>query len=80
MEFALYYTVTAVAAYFLADWILDRMEVAYGKRFKYRNYIFFFLILGLAYAILYLVVPEVPEQGVTVQEQQGLQNMEGPDK
>jgi hypothetical protein len=55
VEFALYYTVTAIIAYFLADWILDRIEIAYGKRFKYRNIIFFFLIFGLAYVVLFII-------------------------
>lgn len=66
MEFVLYYTATAVISYFLADWILDRVEVAYGKRFKYRSFIFFFLILGLAYVTMYLISlgvgPSPPEQ------------------
>jgi hypothetical protein len=42
VEFVIYYTLTAVMAYFLADWLLDRIEVAYGRRFKYRNVVFFF--------------------------------------
>ena len=72
MEFALYYTAIAVIAYLLTDWILDRMEIAYGKRFKHRNYIFFFLILGLAYAAQFVISLgpglSAPEQ----QESQGL--------
>ncbi len=44
----LYYTVTAVVLYFVADWLLDRIEIAYGRRFKFRSLIFFVIILLLA--------------------------------
>jgi hypothetical protein len=44
----LYYTVTAVVLYFVADWVLDRIEIAYGQRFKFRSLIFFVIILVLA--------------------------------
>jgi len=44
----LYYTVTAVVLYFLADWFLNRIEIAYGRRFKFRSLIFFAIILVLA--------------------------------
>ena len=66
MEFALYYTLGAIVVYFLAAWILEQIEVAYGKRFAYRNFIFFFIIFGLAYAVLTIINPEsepsTPEQ------------------
>jgi len=44
----LYYTVTAVVLYLLADWLLDRIEIAYGRRFEFRSLIFFVIILVLA--------------------------------
>ena len=44
----LYYTVTAVVLYLLADWLLDRIETAYGRRFKLRSLIFFVIMLVLA--------------------------------
>jgi hypothetical protein len=44
----LYYTVTAVVLYFVSDWLLDRIEIAYGRRFKFRSLIFFVIILVLA--------------------------------
>lgn len=44
----LYYTVTAVVLYFVADWLLDRVEIAFGRRFEYRSLIFFFIIVALA--------------------------------
>ena len=44
----LYYTATAVVLYFVADWLLDRVEIAFGRRFEYRSLIFFFIIVALA--------------------------------
>ena len=58
MEFALFYTLAAIVAYFLAAWILEQMEVAYGKRFPYRSFIFFFILFGLAYIALTIIDPE----------------------
>ena len=37
----LYYTITAVILYLLSDWILNKIEIYYGKRFEYRSVIFF---------------------------------------
>jgi len=75
VEFALYYTLAAIVVYFLAAWILDRIEIAYGKRFAYRNYVFFFIIFALAYAALTAINPEpsIPEQ----QESQSLTDKPG---
>lgn len=44
----LYYTVVAACLYFMSDWILDRIEVSRGERFKNRSIIFFIIILILA--------------------------------
>ena len=44
----LYYTVTAVVLFLLAAWLLDRIETAYGRRFKLRSLIFFVIMLVLA--------------------------------
>jgi hypothetical protein len=44
----LYYTAAAVFLYMAADWILNRIEVAAGHRFKYRNLIFFVILLVMA--------------------------------
>jgi hypothetical protein len=44
----LYYTVTAVVLYLVADWVLDRIEIVSGRRLAYRNLIFFVIILALA--------------------------------
>lgn len=43
-----YYTITAVALYFISDWILQRIEIAAGRRFEQRTLIFFAILLGLA--------------------------------
>lgn len=47
MSFVLY-TVVAIVLYLLSDWILERFEVAAGKRFEYRSLIFFAILLSLA--------------------------------
>jgi MFS family permease len=47
----LYYTVTAVVLYLLADWLLDRIEIAYGRRFKLRSLIFLVIMLVLALCV-----------------------------
>ncbi len=45
----IYYTVVAAFLYFVSDWILDRIEVSRGERFKNRSVIFFCIILTLAF-------------------------------
>ena len=47
MEY-LYYTLIGIGLYFISDWLLDRLESAYGGRFKYRNLVFFAIIAILA--------------------------------
>lgn len=44
----LYYTLIAIGLYFISDWLLDRLENAYGSRFKYRNLVFLVIISILA--------------------------------
>ena len=43
------YTLMGIGLYFVSDWILDRLEVSRGERFKNRNIIFFLIILILAF-------------------------------
>jgi len=43
------YTLVAAGLYFMSDWILDRIEVSRGERFKNRSIIFFVIILVLAF-------------------------------
>jgi hypothetical protein len=50
-----YFTVLAVGLYFGADWLLDRLERARGKRFDNRQVVFFAIILPLALAAFWLV-------------------------
>ena len=45
----IYYTLVAAGLYFISDWILDRIEVSRGERFKNRSVIFFLIILTLAF-------------------------------
>jgi hypothetical protein len=45
---AVYYTITAVALYFISDWLLQRIEIAAGRRFDQRTLIFFAILLSLA--------------------------------
>lgn len=52
---ALYFTLVAIALYLLADWMLDRIEVAAGKRFEYRSLLFFAILLALAVAAFSLI-------------------------
>jgi hypothetical protein len=44
----IYFTLAAVMLYFAADWILDRIESAAGRRFENRTLIFFAILLILA--------------------------------
>ena len=48
MAEALTYTVVAVVLYVASDWILQRAEATYGRRFEYRTLIFFVILLVLA--------------------------------
>jgi hypothetical protein len=44
----LYFTLAAILLYLGADWILNRVENAAGKRFKYRSLVFFAILLTMA--------------------------------
>ena len=45
---AVYFTLTAIACYVVADWALKRMEAMAGRPFEHRTLIFFAIILSLA--------------------------------
>ncbi len=45
---AVYFTFTAVALYFVSDWVLNRIEVSAGRRFEHRTLIFFAILLSLS--------------------------------
>jgi hypothetical protein len=44
----LYFTIVAVGLYFLADWLLNRLETRAGRRFEYRSIYFLFILGALA--------------------------------
>ena len=50
-----YFTIVAIGLYFGADWVLERIERARGKRFDNRQVVFFAIILPLALATFWLV-------------------------
>ena len=50
-----YFTVVAIALYVGADWLLERIERARGKRFDNRQVVFFAIILPLALVAFWLV-------------------------
>jgi hypothetical protein len=60
LSFMFFYTIGAIASYFLASSILNRIEIKRGKRFEHRSLIFFVLIFGLALGYMFLVNPEPP--------------------
>ena len=43
-----YFTVVAIILYVVADWLLERMEIAAGRRLEHRSLIFFAILLTLA--------------------------------
>ena len=43
-----YFTLAAAALYLMSDWILERAEVAAGRRFQNRSLVFFSILLTLA--------------------------------
>ena len=52
---ALYYTLAAVALYFVSDWLLQQMEIRRGERFEHRTLIFFAIITTLALVTFALI-------------------------
>lgn len=51
----LYFTLTAILLYLAADWILNRIEAAAGRRLEYRSIIFFAVFLGMALSSFALI-------------------------
>lgn len=45
---AVYFTLVAIILYLGADWVLNRIEVAAGKRLEHRSLIFFAILLTMA--------------------------------
>ena len=50
-----YFTLVAVGLYFGADWLLERIESARGRRFENRQVVFFLIILPLALLSFWLL-------------------------
>jgi hypothetical protein len=51
----LYFTLTAIILYLVADWIVQRAEIAHGERFEHRTLYFFIILLTLALGSFYLI-------------------------
>jgi hypothetical protein len=49
------FTAVAIGLYFLADWLLRRMEAAAGRVFENRSLIFFGILLASALASFWLI-------------------------
>ena len=67
MEAIIVYTLLAIGLYVVSDWILDRIEISRGERFKNRSVIFFAIILTLAFISFnlvkyFLLTPEMASQ------------------
>ena len=43
-----YFTLVAALLYLFSDWVLQRVEVAVGRRLEHRSLIFFAILLTLA--------------------------------
>jgi amino acid permease len=54
MEMVAFLVVGAVL-YFIADWLLNRLEAFAKRRFEYRTLIFFAILLGLALIVFPLI-------------------------
>ena len=44
----IYFTLISIVLYVFADWLLQRIELAYGRRLEQRSLIFFGILLFLA--------------------------------
>ena len=44
----IYYTLAGLILYVAADWILNRIEIAAGRRLEYRSLVFFVILLTMA--------------------------------
>lgn len=51
----IYFTLAGIALYFVSDWILQRIELRFGKRLEHRSLVFFGIILSLSLTSFWLV-------------------------
>jgi len=69
----LYFTVVAIALYFLSDWILNKIEEYMGKRLKYRSVVFFVIITVLAMgSFSFIDTLMTPPENLTQQQTPGI--------
>lgn len=50
-----FFTIVAIILYVTADWLLERVEVAAGRRLKNRSLIFFVILMTLAVSSFSLI-------------------------
>ena len=50
-----YFTLVAALLYLVSNWIVDRLEIAAGRRFEYRSILFFVILLTLAMTSFYFI-------------------------
>ena len=50
-----YFTLVAIFLYIVADWLLERVEIAAGRRLNNRSLIFFAILLTLALSSFSLI-------------------------
>lgn len=50
-----YFTLAAALLYLVSNWIVDRVEVAMGRRLEYRSLLFFVILMSLALSSFYLI-------------------------
>ncbi|MGI9200485.1 MAG: hypothetical protein ACR2QL_05465 [Woeseiaceae bacterium] len=50
-----YFTLVAALLYLISNWLVERLEVAAGRRFEYRSLLFFVVLLTLAMVSFYLI-------------------------
>ena len=50
-----YFTIVAIILYVTADWLLERVEVAAGRRLKNRSLVFFVILATLALSSFSLI-------------------------
>lgn len=51
----IYFTIVAIVLYLTADWLLERVEIAAGRRLENRSLIFFVILLTLALSSFSLI-------------------------
>ncbi|HFC53841.1 MAG TPA: hypothetical protein ENJ43_05365 [Gammaproteobacteria bacterium] len=50
-----YFTIAGIFLYLFSDWLLDRIEMRFGRRFEHRSLIFFVIILVLSMGLFNLI-------------------------